>query len=152
MSSHSEKAKDLFRQGYNCSQSVIAAFCDEIGLEFETALKIASSFGGGMGRLREVCGAVSGALMVLGMKYGYTDPLDQNSKTMHYKLIQDFAKDFEKECGSIICRELLRGPDKHENYVPEERTEQYYKKRPCIELVAHAAKMLDEYIQRKNVI
>ena len=74
MSAHSDLARKLFKKGYNCSQSVFAAFCDETGLDMETALKIASSFGGGMGRLREVCGAVTGMFMVVGMKYGYTDP------------------------------------------------------------------------------
>lgn len=152
MSSHSEQAKELFKQGYNCSQAVFAAFCDETGMDFETALKIASSFGGGMGRLREVCGAVSGAFMVLGMKYGSTDPSDKTSKKRHYKLIQDFAKDFENENGSIICRELLALPVKREDYVPEDRTIQYYKKRPCLELVADAAKKLDEYMQKSNAL
>ncbi len=151
MGSHSDRAKELFHQGYNCSQAVFAAFCDETGLECETALKIASSFGGGMGRLREVCGAVSGAFMVLGMKYGYIDPLDKNKKTMHYKLVQEFAKDFEKQYDSIVCRELLGLSVNHESYIPEDRTKHYYKKRPCVELVAYAAKLLEEYIQGQNI-
>jgi C_GCAxxG_C_C family probable redox protein len=136
-------AKELFSKGYNCSQSVFAAFCDETGLDIDTALKISSSFGGGMGRLREVCGAVSGMFMVVGMKYGYTDPFDKKAKTEHYKLIQDLAKQFEKENGSIICRELLGLSVKADIPVPEDRTESYYKKRPCAELVENAARILD---------
>lgn len=146
MSKHSELAKELFEKGYNCAQSVFAAFCDETGLDLNTSLKIASSFGGGMGRLREVCGAVAGMFMVAGMKYGYTDPSDKKAKTKHYKLIQDLAKQFEKENGSIICRELLGLSIKHDNPTPADRNENYYKKRPCAELVEQAARMLDEHI------
>jgi C_GCAxxG_C_C family probable redox protein len=144
-------AKELFSKGYNCSQSVFAAFCDETGLDMDTALKISSSFGGGMGRLREVCGAVSGMFMVVGMKYGYTDPSDKKAKTEHYKLIQDLAKQFEKENGSIVCRELLGLSVKADIPVPEDRTESYYKKRPCAELVENAARILDEYISSKEL-
>jgi len=151
LSAHSDLAKELFIKGYNCSQSVFAAFCDETGLDMDTALKISSSFGGGMGRLREVCGAVSGMFMVVGMKYGYTDPFDKKAKTEHYKLIQDLAKQFEKENGSIICRELLGLSVKADIPVPEDRTESYYKKCPCAELVENAARILDEYISSKEL-
>jgi len=98
---HSSLAKELFKKGYNCSQSVFAAFSDETGLDIETALKISSSFGAGMGRLREVCGSVSGMFMVVGMKYGYTDLSDKTVKAEHYKLIQSLAEIFKKENGSI---------------------------------------------------
>ena len=91
MSKHSDYAKELFKRGYNCSQSVLVAFCDETGLDIEDALKISSSFGGGMGRLREVCGAVSGMFMVVGMKYGYTDPTDKQKKSEHYNIIQSLS-------------------------------------------------------------
>ena len=151
MSKHSNYAKELFKNGYNCSQSVFAAFCDETDLKFEDALKIASSFGGGMGRLREVCGAVSGMFMVVGMKYGYTDPTDKSKKSEHYKLIQSLAKRFEERNGSIICRDLLKITSKYKEPIPEDRTEVYYKKRPCVELVEYAAQMLDEYIEIKNM-
>ncbi len=151
MSKHSNYAKELFKNGYNCSQSVFAAFCDETDLKFEDALKIASSFGGGMGRLREVCGAVSGMFMVVGMKYGYTDPTDKSKKSEHYKLIQSLAKRFEERNGSIICRDLLKITSKYEEPIPEDRTEVYYKKRPCVELVEYAAQILDEYIEIKNM-
>jgi len=145
LSTHSELAKELFIKGYNCSQAVFAAFCDKTGLDVDTALKMASSFGGGMGRLREVCGAVSGMFMVAGMKYGYTDPSDNKAKTELYKLVQSLAKQFEKENGSIICRELLGLSKKNDNPVPENRNDNYYKKRPCAELVEQAARILDEY-------
>lgn len=149
-STHSAKARELFEKGYNCSQSVFAAFCDETGLDTKTAVKIASSFGGGMGRLREVCGAVTGMFMVLGMKYGYTDPFDKKAKTEHYKLIQALAKQFEKENGSIICRELLGIQVKNDIPVPDDRNENYYRKRPCAELVERAARILDEYKWRRK--
>jgi len=120
-------------------------------MDMDTALKISAPFGGGMGRLREVCGAVSGMLMVIGMKYGYTDSYDKKGKAEHYELVQDLAKQFEKENGSIICRELLGLSIKNDNPVPESRNENYYKKRPCVELVEQAAKILDEYISNKEV-
>ena len=151
MSQHSILAEELFKKGYNCSQSVFAAFCDETGIELETALKISSSFGGGMGRLREVCGAVSGMFMVAGMLYGYSDPLDKTAKAEHYKLIQSLAMKFKTENNSIICRELLKRVINSDGPVPEDRTENYYKKRPCKELVKYAAEILDEYILNKNV-
>ncbi len=103
-----------------------------------------------MGRLREVCGAVSGMLMVVGMKYGYTDPADKFKKSEHYRLIQSLAKRFENKNRSIICRELLNLSLKRDDPVPEDRTEAYYKERPCAELVEYAAKILDEYIEMKN--
>lgn len=152
MSTHSKKAEELFRQGYNCSQAVVGAFCDETGLDFKTSLKLSSSFGGGMGRLREVCGAVSGMFMVAGIKYGYTEPTDQKAKAEHYSLIQLLAERFKEENGSIVCKELLGLEIKSDNPVPEDRTEGYYKKRPCVELVCQAAEILDEYIRTKEQI
>jgi len=151
LSKHSDYAKELFKKGYNCSQSLFAAFCDESNLDFEDALKISSSFGGGMGRLREVCGAVSGMFMVVGVKYGYTDPTDKIKKSEHYKLIQSLAKRFEEKNSSLICRELLGLTVKQGSPIPEDRTEAYYKKRPCAELVEYAAQILDEYIKIKNM-
>lgn len=147
LSKHSEIAKALFCEGYNCAQAVFAAFCDEMGLEFETALRLSSSFGGGMGRLREVCGAVSGMFMVAGMLRGYSDPKDKAAKAEHYALVQTLAKRFEEENQSIICRELLGLSVKKEAPTPEERTREYYKKRPCAELVACAAEILDDYFE-----
>ncbi len=147
---HEERARDLFKQGYNCSQAVLLAFSDMTGLDDRTALMLSSSFGGGMGRMREVCGAVSGMFMVAGILYGYDDPANQSGKTDHYRRIQALAEEFRKENGSIICRELLGlggGPD---SPVPETRTDTYYKKRPCAELVAMAARIMDAYIAKQN--
>ncbi len=143
-------AEDLFLQGYNCSQAVLAAFSDETGLDRDTALKLSSSFGGGMGRMREVCGAVSAMFMVAGMKYGYSDPKDSSAKAEHYKLIQKLAEKFKEENRSIVCKELLglsNGPD---SPVPEGRTPSYYKKRPCVELVKSAAKIMSDYLEENN--
>lgn len=134
-----ERAMELFKQGYNCSQAVFGAFSEECGIDFETALKLSSSFGGGMGRLREVCGAVSAMFMIAGMKYGYTDPNDKISKAEHYKRIQELAEEFKEKNKTYVCRELLGLSVKSESYIPEERTEEYYKKRPCAELVGDAA-------------
>ena len=145
-----EKAMTLFKEGYNCSQAVFGAFAEELGLDFETAVKISSSFGGGMGRMREVCGAVSGMFMAAGIKWGYSSPTDNHAKTNHYKLIQDLAAEFKKKNGSIVCRELLGLEGKDNNYVPSARTDEYYKKRPCIELVGEAAEILEEYSERKK--
>ncbi len=138
-------AEELFLQGYNCSQSVLAAFSDELGLDRETALKLSSSFGGGMGRLREVCGAVSGMFMVAGLKYGYDDPTDGTAKTSHYQRIQTLAQRFKEENGSIVCRELLGLPNGPDSPVPEKRTQEYYRKRPCVQLVRCAAQIMQEY-------
>lgn len=141
-----EYAVKLFKEGYNCSQAVLCAYCKELGVDFETALKLSSSFGGGMGRLREVCGAVSGMFMVAGLKYGYIDPKDRALKQKHYELIQDLAQRFKEKNGSIVCRELLGLDIHHDKPIPEERTESYYKKRPCSELVKCAAEIIDEVI------
>ncbi len=143
---HSERAKDLFRQGYNCAQSVFAAFCDVTGMDQEIALKLASSFGGGLGRLREVCGAVAGMCMVAGLVWGYADPEDAQAKAGHYRRIQQLAAQFREQNGSIICRELLGLQAGGDSPVPEARTEQYYAGRPCVELVGHAAKILDAWL------
>lgn len=147
MNSLKDRAVELFKQGYNCSQSVFAAFCEECGMDFQTALKISSSFGGGMGRLREVCGAVTGMFMVAGMKYGYTDPKDRLSKADHYKRIQQLAEEFKEKNGSIVCRELLGLSTQSESHIPEARTDEYYKKRPCAELVGDAAEIIYKFMK-----
>ncbi len=144
-----QRARDLFKSGYNCSQSVFAAYAERYGIDFETALKISSSFGGGMGRLREVCGAVSGMFMVLGLAKGYSDN-EYNSKKEHYQRVQYLAQEFEKINGSIVCRELLGLDKKKDKPTPSKRTEEYYKKRPCEELVADACKILDKYLAEQD--
>ena len=141
-----ERAMALFTQGYNCAQSVVLAFADELDADEATLARLSSSFGGGLGRMREVCGAVSGMAIVAGLLYGYDDPADGQAKAAHYERIQTLAKKFEAENGSIICRELLGLNRKHDAPVPEARSADFYKKRPCRELVGMAAEILDEYI------
>lgn len=146
MSEHSQKAEKLFYEGYNCAQAVVLAFSDVTGLDDELAAKLSSSFGGGLGRMREVCGAVSGAAMVLGIAKGYSDSKNAQAKKEHYHLIQEFARRFKEKNGSIICRELLTGVKTAEGNNPEARTPAYYKKRPCPELVKQAAEIVDELL------
>lgn len=141
-----EKAMRLFEEGYNCTQSVFLAFADLYVLDQKTAARISSSFGGGMGRLREVCGTVSGMFMTAGILYGYDTPGAREEKAEHYARIQELAKRFEEKNGSIICRKLLGLSVERENPVPEERTAEYYKKRPCKQLVGDAAEIMEEYI------
>ena len=130
-----EKAEALFRGGSNCAQAVFAAFADELGLEEELARRLACGLGGGLGRMREVCGAVSGAAMVLGMRHG-------PDKAKAYPLIQDFCAKFRAEAGSLVCRELLAGVPATAGGVPEPRTADYYRKRPCLGLVRLAVSLL----------
>ena len=151
MSNHRERATALFQEGYNCAQAVFCAFADVTGLDLETSARLASSFGGGLGRLREVCGAVSGAAMVLGMAEGYADPKDAQAKKDHYARVRDFAARFREANGSIVCRELLAGGDPHAarpGGEPEARTPEFYKKRPCPELVGMAVEILDEMLAK----
>jgi C_GCAxxG_C_C family probable redox protein len=143
---HGEEARRLFMMGYNCAQSVFCAFRDETGLSLEESARLASSFGGGMGRLREVCGGVSGALLALGAICGYDDPCDREAKKAHYKLVQTFAGRFKEKNGTIICRELLKNVPVTPGGVPEERTKEYYSRRPCPLLVRDAAAILDEML------
>ena len=144
MIDHSVRAGELFLAGYNCSQSVVVAFCDVTGLSEAFAAKLSSSFGGGMGRMREVCGAVSGMLTVAGLLYGYSIPGDDAAKRAHYTLVQALAGQFREEHGSIICREILKNPPSDPNPTP--RTADFYKTRPCARMVMTAARLLDEYI------
>ncbi len=138
---YGKKARAYFEQGYNCSQAVLLSFGDLTGLDEKTAAMISSSFGGGMGRLREVCGAVSGMFMAAGLIQGYSDPKAQEEKAEHYAFIQSLAESFKAENGSIICRELLGLPGASKP-IPEERTESYYRRRPCADYVEYAAKAL----------
>ena len=144
---HGEEAKGLFLEGYNCAQAVFCAFCDETGLDRDMAARLASSFGGGMGRLREVCGTVSGALLALGMLRGYADPKDPQAKADHYRLVQEYARRFRERNGSIVCRELLKNVPVTPGGVPEKRTPEFYARRPCLRLAGEAAAILDEMLQ-----
>ncbi len=148
---HAQIAKDLFTKGYNCAQSVFIAFCDLTGYEEKEAAHISSSFGGGMGRLREVCGAVSGAFMVAGCLYGYDDEADKSAKTAHYALIQDIARRFTERNGTIICRDLIGEEAKDKSAVPTDRTQSFYKRRPCVQMVIDAAQIMDEIIAEKGL-
>lgn len=144
-SSKACQSMNLFRRGYNCAQAVLGAFAQDVGLDFQQAMMLASSFGGGMGRMREVCGAVSAMFMVAGLVEGYSDPKAAAEKAAHYDKIQRLAERFKAENGSIVCRELLGlarpGPD---SPVPEERSPAYYQKRPCQLLVGQCAAILEQ--------
>lgn len=143
--SKGEQAKQLFLSGLNCSQSVAMAFCDEMNMDSETVKKLVIGFGGGMGRLREVCGAVSGMVFVLSALYG------DKGRTEVYSMVQTVAKEYEKANGSIVCRELLgMAPKQIDSPIPEERTKEYYKKRPCAELCRIAADILENFINTYN--
>ena len=144
---HGIKAAELFLGGYNCAQAVAVAFCDLTGLEEKQAARMASGFGGGMGRLREVCGAVSGMLLVLGILDGYDDPTNDAAKKALYSRVQELAREFREENGSIICRELLDNPPADPNPTP--RTAVFYTQRPCARMVLTAARILDEYLQKR---
>ena len=143
-----EAARALFYEGANCAQAVLGAFADECGLTREQALLLGSSFGGGMGRLREVCGAVSGMFMVAGLKLGYSDIHSKTEKNQHYALIQELAEEFKRCTGanSIICRELLGLPPGSDSSVSESRTPEYYQKRPCAELVVIATGIIERQL------
>ena len=161
-----EKAKRLFKEcGYNCCQAVVLAYNDVFGLTDEAAAALSSGFGGGMGRMREVCGSVSGMVMLAGLIEPATDPKNMAVRTANYALVQDVAGEFKAINGSIVCRELLglspmnaastqqaSSNDIHgipESPVPSERTEAYYKKRPCEELVGISARIIGEKIAAK---
>lgn len=151
MNDKAKRAKELFLEGYGCAQSVLLAFQEEININKDTAVLIASSFGGGMGRLREVCGCVSGMFMAAGLKKGPLNPKDLKAKEEHYRLIQSLAEDFKKETGSIICRELLGLPANSKSApAPQPRTQEYYKKRPCPDMVALAAGILERRLFSEN--
>ncbi|MBQ3504403.1 MAG: C_GCAxxG_C_C family protein [Oscillospiraceae bacterium] len=146
---HTTKAAELFVNGYNCAQAMLVAYCDVTGLTPEFSARLASSFGGGMGRMREVCGAVSGMLMVAGLLYGYDTPGDDTVKKEHYRLVQQLAGKFREEAGSIVCREILDNPPSDPNPTP--RTAEFYRVRPCARLLVLAAKILDEYMAEHPV-
>lgn len=145
-----EKAMALFHEGYNCAQSVVLSFADVLELDEATLSRMSCSFGGGMGRLREVCGAVSGMFMVAGLLWGYEGPETGEVKAAHYARIQELAREFEACNGAIVCRELLGFSQKRDAPTPEQRTAAYYQKRPCAELVGSAAEILEHYLTVDN--
>lgn len=146
MGQKAQRAAELFMEGYNCSQAVLGAFCEDIGMEFETAVRLASSFGGGMGRLREVCGAMSAVFMIAGIHCGYSSPTDAEAKIEHYRLIQALAAEFRKKRETIVCRELLDVVGKQETHIPDARTAEYYKSRPCVAIILEAAELAERLL------
>lgn len=143
---HAEKAYKLFAEGLNCAQSIFVAFSDVTGMDEALARRLSSSFGAGMGRMREVCGTCSGMFMVAGILYGEGIEKDDKKKALHYKRIQQLAEEFRQVHGTIICRELLKDLKVTSTPTPEKRTEEYYKVRPCAVFVRTAAEILDRYI------
>lgn len=149
-SEHTKKAEELFISGCGCAQAVLAAFSDVTGLDEATSLRIASSFGGGMGRMREVCGTCSAMFMVAGLLYGGYDPMDVKAKSAHYALVQELASRFKEVHKTINCRELLGGlaADSSPNATP--RDQRFYKVRPCVKFVKTAAEILDQIINDRD--
>ncbi len=147
-----EKAVELFKQGYNCAQSVVAAFADMYGFTNEQALKMSSSFGGGIGRMRETCGAACGLFILAGLETGATEGSDREGKAANYALVQQLAQEFKKKNGALRCADLL-GLSKKEPIVstPEARTDIYYKKRPCAKMVEEAARIWVEYLRDNSL-
>ncbi len=147
MADRVEKARENFLKGYNCAQAVVVAFADVIGLSEEEAAKMASPFGGGFGRMREVCGAVSGMTIVLGVLEGNADPTDAKAKTRIYERERELLAKFQESQGSIICRELLGiRKDMQETATPSDRTKAYYDNRSCLSSVETAARILEQYV------
>ena len=153
MGARGDRARQLFLDGYTCAQAVVLAFEDITGLDRTLAARLSSGFGGGMGRMREVCGAVSGMFMVYDLVCGYSEPGDMESKKRVYADIRELVEHFKKQSGgSIICRELLAGVQTTQGGDPEQRTAEYYAKRPCPQLVALAADVLDEFLREKDAV
>ncbi|MBQ6066570.1 MAG: C_GCAxxG_C_C family protein [Clostridia bacterium] len=151
MTAHEEEARRLFYQGCNCSQAVFAAFCDVTGLEEETALKMSASFGGGFGRMREVCGAVCGMTLAYSCLYGYSDLSEPGPKIENYKAVSRMMNRFAEEMGSYVCRDILKIRNFTYDPVPKPRTEEFYNTRPCLKCVMAAARILDEEIAARDV-
>ncbi len=146
-----QRAGELFKSGYNCSQSVVAAFADKYGFTQEQAFRISASFGGGIGRMRETCGAACGMFLLAGLETGATEAADREGKAANYALVQELAAEFKKRNGSLNCGELL-GLKKETSIssLPEERTQQYYAKRPCSKMVEDAARIWMEYLEKTS--
>ena len=144
-----ERAKALFKQGFNCSQSVFAACADLYNIDETTALRISASFGGGIGRMRQTCGAACGMFLLAGMQNGSAIPGDNEGKMHNYAYVQELAEQFKQDNGSLICSELLGIAPKPQDPKPEARTEAYYQKRPCVEMVASAVRI---YLELLNTI
>lgn len=138
-----QRAVEIFMSGYGCCQSVVAAFADIYGIDDKQAKLIAAGFGGGVGRMRMMCGAVSGMVILAGLNDGQTEAGDREGKAHCYKVVQDLLEEFRKENGSVICAELLgiKGEVPKGNFIPDERNAEYYRKRPCAAKVESAARI-----------
>lgn len=148
MENRVEKAVELFGKGYNCSQAVFCAFADKFGIDDETALKLSIGFGGGFGRLREVCGAFSGCTLLIGLASSADLDDAAAAKAEVYKKVREIKEEFEKRNGcSFICRDLLEMEGPSESHVPAERNEHYKKTRPCEDIVRNAAMIMEEYLK-----
>ena len=150
-----ERAVAFFKEGYNCSQSVVAAYADMYGYTTEQALMMSASFGAGIGRMRETCGAACGMFLLAGLQTGCTDPKDAAGKGANYAVVQDLAAKFAHINGSIVCAELLGLREKSQSGIgsptaPQERNAEYYKKRPCVEMVRSAATLFGEYLNTRE--
>lgn len=147
-----QRAVELFKSGYNCSQSVVAAFADLYGFTEEQALKMSASFGGGIGRMRQTCGAACGMFLLAGLDTGAVDAEDRAGKSHNYEVVQQLAEKFKAENGSLICAELLglSTNTAHRDTQAEPRTDLYYKKRPCVEMVETAARIFADYLIAKE--
>ena len=147
--SRAQRALELFKQGFNCSQAVFAACADIYGIEDEAlALRLAASFGGGTGRMRMTCGAANGMFMLAGLHNGSATPHDNEGKMANYAFVQQLAGEFKGKYGSLVCAELLGLAPKPQDPKPEERTQQYYEKRPCSEMVAESVRIYLRGINR----
>ena len=144
-----EKAVDLFKQGYNCSQSVVGAFADLYGFTDEQAFRMAASFGGGIGRMRQTCGSACGMFLLAGLDCGAVEGSDREGKSHNYKVVQAMADEFKKVNGTLICAELLGLKQIPKDPNAEERTATYYKKRPCAKMVETSARIFANYLARK---
>ena len=145
------RAVELFKMGYNCAQAVTAAFADEYGYTEEQALKMSASFGGGIGRMRETCGAACGMFILAGLETGSTDAEDRQGKADNYALVQRLAQEFSRENGSLICAELLGlAKNAPTPATPDARNGEYYKKRPCVKMVEEAARIWCEYLEKNK--
>lgn len=149
-----EKAEQLFRSGYNCCQSVFMAYSDLYQIDETFAATLSAPLGGGIGRLREVCGTVSGMALLAGLQYPAPDaaitPDAKAAKTKVYTVVQELAEKFRLENGAIVCRDLLGLAQQKDDPVPSDRTETYYKRRPCVEYVKIAARIVGENLRKEN--
>lgn len=141
-----ERAQELFCSGYNCAQSVFAAYADLFGMDRETALKLSCPMGAGIGRMREVCGTVCAMSMLSGFVYGNADPKDEEAKKRAYEIVRRMAGEFQEENGTLLCRELLGISGMEESAAPSERTPEYYASRPCLKIVGCAARIVEKHL------